>query len=296
MYKTLKIISIFLLMFIIAAGAYGVSEYMKLQNLSEVSKKTAANMNVKYSADTDTQLPDRFNVLLLGVDTGEFGRTERGRSDSMIAAHVDLKNEAIKLISLERDTYVQIAGQNRFDKLNAAYAYGGEQTAIQTTESMLDTTIPYYMAMNMKGLESILSIVGDIEVVNDFAFSFDHYDFPKGSLTLSPEETLAWSRMRYDDPNGDYGRQIRQQKVIKAIMQKLLTLESIPKVDKIINVLSNNMKTNLPLRELLKLYITKNNKFKMSTDQLKGKEEIIDGISYQKMTDAEIKRISQQLQ
>lgn len=79
-------------------------------------------------------------------------------------------------------------------------------------------------------------------------------------------------------------------------MQKLLTLESIPKVDKIINVLGNNMKTNLPLGELLKLYITKNNKFKMSTDQLKGEEEIIDGISYQKMTDAEIKRISQQLQ
>ena len=102
--------------------------------------------------------------------------------------------------------------------------------------------------------------------------------------------------MRYDDPNGDYGRQIRQQKVIKAIMQKLLTMESIPKVDKIINVLGNNMKTNLPLGELFKLYLTKSTKFKMSTDQLKGEEEIIDGISYQKMTDTEIKRISQQLQ
>ncbi|MDV4936708.1 LCP family protein [Enterococcus faecium] len=296
MYKILKVISIFLLMFIIAASAYGVSEYMKLQNLSEVSKKAATNMNVKYSADVATHLPDRFNVLLLGVDTGEFGRTEKGRSDSMIAAHVNLKNETVKLISLERDTYVQIAGKNSFDKLNAAYAYGGEQTAIQTTENMLHTTIPYYMTMNMKGLESMLSIVGDIEVVNDFAFNFDHYDFPKGSLTLSPEEALAWSRMRYDDPNGDYGRQIRQQKVIKAIMQKLLTMESIPKIDKIINVLGNNMKTNLPLGELFKLYLTKSTKFKMSTDQLKGEEEIIDGISYQKMTDTEIKRISQQLQ
>lgn len=255
MYKILKVISIFLLMFIIAASAYGVSEYMKLQNLSEVSKKTATNMNVKYSADVATHLPDRFNVLLLGVDTGEFGRTEKGRSDSMIAAHVNLKNETVKLISLERDTYVQIAGKNSFDKLNAAYAYGGEQTAIQTTENMLHTTIPYYMTMNMKGLESMLSIVGDIEVVNDFAFNFDHYDFPKGSLTLSPEEALAWSRMRYDDPNGDYGRQIRQQKVIKAIMQKLLTMESIPKIDKIINVLGNNMKTNLPLGELFKFMI-----------------------------------------
>ena len=296
MYKILKVISIFLLMFIIAASAYGVSEYMKLQNLSEVSKKTATNMNVKYSAYVATHLPDRFNVLLLGLDTGEFGRTEKGRSDSMIAAHVNLKNETEKLISLERDTYVQIAGKNSFDKLNAAYAYGGEQTAIQTTENMLHTTILYYMTMNMKGLESMLSIVGDIEVVNDFAFNFDHYDFPKGSLTLSPEEALAWSRMRYDDPNGDYGRQIRQQKVIKAIMQKLLTMESIPKIDKIINVLGNNMKTNLPLGELFKLYLTKSTKFKMSTDQLKGEEEIIDGISYQKMTDTEIKRISQQLQ
>ena len=56
------------------------------------------------------------------------------------------------------------------------------------------------------------------------------------------------------------------------------------------------MKTNLPLGELFKLYLTKSTKFKMSTDQLKGEEEIIDGISYQKMTDTEIKRISQQLQ
>ncbi len=91
MYKILKVISIFLLMFIIAAGAYGVSEYMKLQNLSEVSKKTAANMNVKYSADAATHLPDRFNVLLLGVDTGEFGRTEKGRSDSILLPILILK-------------------------------------------------------------------------------------------------------------------------------------------------------------------------------------------------------------
>lgn len=73
-------------------------------------------------------------------------------------------------------------------------------------ENMFYIIIFYYMIMNMKGLESMLSIVGDIEVVNDFVFNFDYYDFLKGFFILFLEEVFVWLRMRYDDFNGDYGR------------------------------------------------------------------------------------------
>lgn len=297
MYRMIKGLMIFILSCTVIAGVYVFHEYMKLDNISEATLQNNTNMNHKYTSSNHapSDFPEVSNILLLGIDTGEFGRTDQGRSDTMIVAHVDTKKKTGKLISLERDTYVEIAGKNKKDKLNAAYAYGGPEMAIETTEKLLDTTIPYYMAMNMKGVESLLEVVGDIEVDNDFAFQFEQFDFPKGTLTLTPEEALAWSRMRYDDPNGDYGRQIRQQKVIQAMLGKLLKVQSLPKIDKILDILGENMKTNLPLDQLFKMYLTNKTAYHITTDQLKGEEQLINGTSYQKMSEAELERISKQL-
>ncbi|WP_165004582.1 MULTISPECIES: LCP family protein [unclassified Enterococcus] len=297
MYRMIKGLMIFILSCTVIAGVYVFHEYMKLDNISEATLQNNTNMNHKYTSSNHapSDFPEVSNILLLGIDTGEFGRTDQGRSDTMIVAHVDTKKKTGKLISLERDTYVEIAGKNKKDKLNAAYAYGGPEMAIETTEKLLDTTIPYYMAMNMKGVESLLEVVGDIEVDNDFAFQFEQFDFPKGTLTLTPEEALAWSRMRYDDPNGNYGRQIRQQKVIQAMLGKLLKVQSLPKIDKILDILGENMKTNLPLDQLFKMYLTNKTAYHITTDQLKGEEQLINGTSYQKMSEAELERISRQL-
>ena len=105
-------------------------------------------------------------------------------------------------MGVERDLLVDIADQGMQDKLNAAYAYGGASCSVKTVEKMLDIQIPYFVSIDMGDFQKILKEVGAVQVENEFEFSSDGFDFPKGKLTLSPEEALSWARMRYEDPRG----------------------------------------------------------------------------------------------
>lgn len=179
---------------------------MKQQN----DLKSQVNLNNK----------EPFSVLLLGIDTGDDGRVEQGRSDTTIVATVNPRDKQTTLVSLARDTYVDIPGQGKQDKLNHAYAFGGASLAMDTVENYLNIPINHYVSINMAGLKELVNAVGGIEVNNNLTFSQDGYDFTIGKISLDGEQALSYSRMRYEDPNGDYGRQERQRKVIEGIVQK----------------------------------------------------------------------------
>jgi LCP family protein required for cell wall assembly len=236
-----------------------------------------------------------FNVLILGVDTGDFGRTDRGRTDSMMVAHVDLANKKFKLVSIERDLLVDIVGYNLQDKLNVAYAYGGIDCALQTTEKLLNVKIPYYVSVDMGGVQQLIAKLGPVTISNDFSFNADGYSFPKGNLTLSPEQALSWARMRYEDPRGDYGRQMRQQQLLQAMLKNLSSFNNISKWNELTDIAANNIKTNLPVESLILHAGQIINQPQITGDQIQGEEAIIDGISYQKVSDDELNRIHEQL-
>jgi len=245
----------------------------------------------QYDMDYEQLKQEPFNVLLLGVDTGDFGRTDSGRSDSMIVAHIDLKKKEYTLMGIERDLLVDIADQGIQDKLNAAYAYGGANISVKTVEKMLDIQIPYFVSIDMGGFQKILKEVGAIQVENEFEFSSDGFNFPKGKLMLSSEEALSWARMRYEDPRGDYGRQMRQQLVLKAVLENMAQLNQVTKWNAFIDILTDNIKTNLPITNLI---LHANDLMKDSTiiqDQLIGEELIQDGVSYQTAPTEEIARV-----
>ena len=134
-------------------------------------------------------------------------------------------------MGVERDLLVDIADQGMQDKLNAAYAYGGASCSVKTVEKMLDIQIPYFVSIDMGDFQKILKEVGAVQVENEFEFSSDGFDFPKGKLTLSPEEALSWARMRYEDPRGDYGRQMRQQLLLKGVFGKYGAIEPSHKME-----------------------------------------------------------------
>ncbi|RXV49252.1 LytR family transcriptional regulator [Enterococcus faecalis] len=286
------IFGIILVLFLTVVGMgaklyWDVSKSMdKTYETVERSKKSQVNLNNK----------EPFSVLLLGIDTGDDGRVEQGRSDTTIVATVNPRDKQTTLVSLARDTYVDIPGQGKQDKLNHAYAFGGASLAMDTVENYLNIPINHYVSINMAGLKELVNAVGGIEVNNNLTFSQDGYDFTIGKISLDGEQALSYSRMRYEDPNGDYGRQERQRKVIEGIVQKVLSLNSVSNYQEILTAVSDNMKTDLSFDDMKKIALDYRSAFgKVKQDQLQGTGFMQDGVSYQRVDEQELTRVQQEL-
>lgn len=286
------IFGIILVLFLAVVGTgaklyWDVSKSMdKTYETVERSKKSQVNLNNK----------EPFSVLLLGIDTGDDGRVEQGRSDTTIVATVNPRDKQTTLVSLARDTYVDIPGQGKQDKLNHAYAFGGASLAMDTVENYLNIPINHYVSINMAGLKELVNAVGGIEVNNNLTFSQDGYDFTIGKISLDGEQALSYSRMRYEDPNGDYGRQERQRKVIEGIVQKVLSLNSVSNYQEILTAVSDNMKTDLSFDDMKKIALDYRSAFgKVKQDQLQGTGFMQDGVSYQRVDEQELTRVQQEL-
>ena len=286
------IFGIILVLFLAVVGMgaklyWDVSKSMdKTYETVERSKKSQVNLNNK----------EPFSVLLLGIDTGDDGRVEQCRSDTTIVATVNPSDKQTTLVSLARDTYVDIPGQGKQDKLNHAYAFGGASLAMDTVENYLNIPINHYVSINMAGLKELVNAVGGIEVNNNLTFSQDGYDFTIGKISLDGEQALSYSRMRYEDPNGDYGRQERQRKVIEGIVQKVLSLNSVSNYQEILTAVSDNMKTDLSFDDMKKIALDYRSAFgKVKQDQLQGTGFMQDGVSYQRVDEQELTRVQQEL-
>jgi polyisoprenyl-teichoic acid--peptidoglycan teichoic acid transferase len=215
---------------------------------------------------------------LFGTDTGELGRTYKGRTDSMMLLLINPKTEKTTMISIPRDAMVAIPGyEDTFpQKMNAAYAYGSTSTAIKTVEAYLNIPVDFYALVNMAGLEKMVTQVGGISVKSplDFTYSQDTahdygpnlYRFHKGSTgyehsddngvtwsetkhVMTGDAALAFSRMRYDDPEGDYGRQKRQRLVLEGLIKKSANVSSLLN-NSFMTTLSKNVLTDLTFGDM----------------------------------------------
>ena len=195
------------------------------------------------------------NILLLGIDNGAYGRpTEDGRSDTMLLLTSNPSEKKAQLLSIPRDTYTEIVGMNYYDKINHAYAYGQAKMAINSVEKLFDTSIDFYMEINMSGLMEFVDAVGGIEVTSPLTFTYEGRSFEEDKTELlDGESALRFARMRYDDPEGDYGRQKRQRIVIEQLVKKMMSFNSITNFEKIMNAVSKNVKTDIPIGKIMAL-------------------------------------------
>lgn len=235
-----------------------------------------------------------FSILLLGVDTGAFERTDQGRSDTMMVMTVNPNTEQATIVSIPRDTRTEIIGHGTIDKINHAYAFGGTSMSVNTVQSMFDIPIDYYVEVNMQGLQDIIDAVGGIQLTSPLTFSFEGYSFIEVTSTLMDGETaLAYARMRYDDPNGDSGRQERQRQVIQATIEKVASFSTISNYQDVLSSLENNMQTNLAFDDMIKIF----NNYRSAAgniqqEQLEATGTMIDGIYYGFVSDEEMSRVS----
>ncbi|MFK8793977.1 LCP family glycopolymer transferase [Planococcus plakortidis] len=287
-----KYVLIALLVALIAGGIYAYSVYSNftttLDTMHEPVEREQPSVERTEIVEFDQQ--DPFSVLLLGVDERE---DDRGRSDTMVVMTVNPEMQSTKMVSIPRDTYTEIVGRGTTDKINHAYAFGGIEMSMNTTENLLDIPIDYVVQVNMEGFEDIVDAVDGVTVNNSLAFD----NFPEGEIELNGEQALDYVQMRKQDPRGDFGRQDRQKQVIQGIMRKGASINSLWNYKDIFDALGQNVRTNMTFDEMVDVQRNYQDAV-TNVDQMiieDGYGETINGIWYYMMDDAELAEIQSTL-
>ncbi|SEA77712.1 cell envelope-related function transcriptional attenuator common domain-containing protein [Thalassobacillus cyri] len=292
--KWLKIISLVVLFVILGGGGYAYSIYNNAKQTVDKKMHTPV-ASIDYDIGKKKVKENKpVNILLMGVDER---KNDRGRSDALMVMTLDPTNDRMQLISIPRDTRTTIVGDGRQDKINHAYAFGGTDMAINTVEEFLDIELDYYVSMNMEGLTEMVDAVGGITVNNkldwkDRGYYKKGYHYVKGEIELDGLKAMGYVRMRYQDPNGDFGRNERQRQVIEGIIDKGANIATVHKIDDILEVLGNNMRTNMAFSDMKNL-LTNYNKTRENrvTYQMVGQGIKVNGIYYLDIPENEVQKV-----
>lgn len=274
---------------ILGVAIYAFTLYKQVESTAiRMYAPLESDRQKKEIIETTIENKEPINILLLGVDERS---NDRGRSDTMIFMSLNPNKDQILMFSIPRDTYVNIPGYG-MDKINHAYAFGGAELSVQTVEQFLDTTVHFYALVNMEGFKDGVDAVGGVTVNNKFEFSYGGFQFDEGPIRLDGNAALAFVRMRYDDPRGDFGRTDRQKQVIQAAMSKATSFSSITKIDDILEAVGDNVRTNMDLDNMYALFKDyRNTRKEIVMDQVSGRGQYIGPIWYLVLSDDEVSRL-----
>ncbi|PFG15104.1 LCP family glycopolymer transferase [Bacillus sp. es.036] len=294
MKKFLIIVGVILGVLVVAGGGYAYYLYDSVKDTaSDIHEPISRETSKLRTEKVETKEKDPISILLMGVDERE---NDQGRSDTMIMITVNPNDNSMMMFNIPRDTRTEIIGRGTVEKMNHAYAYGGVEMAMDTVENFLDVPIDYYFKVNMEAFEDVVSALNGVTVDNPFAFDYGGYTFPQGEVSLNADEALAFSRMRYEDPKGDLGRNDRQREIIKAIIDKGANVGSINKIDDLLEAVGSNVKTNMTFNEMNDIFKNyKGARNNMETFEIDGSGEMIDGLWYYIVSDQEKQSITQKL-
>ena len=280
-----------LALIVIALAAGGGYEYYQVH---QAASKVFSNSE---KVDKKLRQGKPITILTLGLDSGALGRKNwgAGNTDSIEVITVNPKKKTVRMTAISRDIpiKVKVKGGYTYVKLNAAYSLGGVKETKKQVEDLLGIKIDYYASVNMGVLEKVVDAVGGVTVNNSFAFTYEGHHFKKGKQHLNGSQALKYSRMRYDDPKGDYGRQNRQQQVMKSVMKKFKESGSISAANKIMDAVKDGVKTNIPIDNVATLYTNYHVALKnIKTEHFQGLNATIEGVSFQIASPKEINRVS----
>ncbi|HZK54092.1 MAG TPA: LCP family protein [Desulfosporosinus sp.] len=229
--------------------------------VKQASTSVIANPTIPIEVpEASPKAPSRINVLLLGSDArGD----EASRTDTMILISADTKTKHVSMISIPRDTRVNLPGIG-LTKITHANAMGelsggvheGTMAAVQAASDLLGVTINDYVKINFEGFRKIIDTVGGLDVTLPEAVNDTHQkiNLPAGTQHLNSDEALRLARARYGLPDGDFGRQRDQALLLSALGDKLLSLKNIPKLPEILTIIhADLMDTNLNDAQMLAL-------------------------------------------
>lgn len=223
------------------------------------------------------------NIIVMGVDERS---DDVGRSDTLFVVMFDSKTKAASLLSVPRDTRVRIEGHG-WDKINHAYAYGGQKLTQKTVEELLGIKVNNYVMVDFKGFEGLVDAIGgiDIDVEKDMYYhdTWDGFtvDLKKGRQHLNGKTAIQYVRFR--DEEGDIGRIRRQQHFLMAVYDKITSADMLLHIPGLAKQLTSMVKTDMPLSDMIDIGRALHSMVKekgLSMAMVPGEPKYIDGISY----------------
>ncbi|URM33434.1 LCP family protein [Cytobacillus firmus] len=238
----------------LSATAYGTFLYNKAQSVMEDSYNPIDRTTKRASAAQPDI--DSISVLFIGVDdSSKRSFSTSSRSDALMLATFNKDTKSVKLLSIPRDSYVYIPKLGYQDKITHAHANGGPATTIETVEELLDIPVDFYVKVNFNAFIDIVEALDGIKVDVPYAFSEQDSNDTPNAISLEPgyqllngEEALALARTRKQD--SDIQRGVRQQEILKAIVNRAVSVGSISKYATVIDAVGKNMETDLTFDQM----------------------------------------------
>jgi len=302
------------ILLILVAVAYTVMEYRQLaekwympidgqvQNSSQAKSDPAP----PHSLTSATTPMKPFVALILGIDSRE---GEAARSDTIMLAAIHPSKQSAYLISIPRDSYLNIPGRG-YDKVNHAMAFGGPKLVKQSLENFLGIQISRYVTVDFEGFRKMVDELGGVSIQVKKRMKYSDpsddtfIDLQPGQQTLTGKQALDYARYRKSDlgkEDSDYQRIGRQQELMQALASKGASPEVLPKMHNLLTIMGQHVKMDLTEGEIASLLFSysdpKDNLLK--TDTLIGRDERIwhNGVLgwYHLVPTAERVRVQQQI-
>ena len=249
----LKVFGIIVLILIILLIAIiGVTFAFVNSKISKMQQVDIDENELSVSSQAEENLQDYRNIAIFGIDSREDTYDRGNRSDCIIIARINNKTKEVKLVSVYRDTYVNIEGHG-LDKITHAYSYGGAQLAIKTLNENLDLNIKEFITVNFDAVKEIVDYIGGIDM-NITSEEVSHITgiSTAGTHTLTGEQALQYARIRYAT-GGDYKRTERMRNVLEAVANKVKTM-NISQLNNLVDELLPKVYTNITASDIFSLF------------------------------------------
>ena len=197
--------------------------------------------------------PNIENILVIGTDSRDVTR-ERGRSDAMIVVSYNKKTDAVKMVSILRDSLVPIEGRG-WNRINAAYSFDGVGLAVNTVNQLFNLDIQRFVVVDFNGVTDFIDKAGgltisltqaEVNYLSNYSGGKVHYEV--GPNKFNGDRALAYMRIRKID--SDFGRTARQRNVIETLARKIVKEKSLSEIYDLTNFAFGLVKTNISISEL----------------------------------------------
>lgn len=286
-----------IIILIIVAGALYVYSKLNLLNKKELDQSKVGKNQV--SEETEQTFEGNTTIALFGLDNREQGVYDTGNSDVIMIMNINNDTKEVSLVSVYRDTYLNIAGEGeeeKFCKANAAYAAGGAEQAVTMLNRNLDLDIDNYVAFDFKSVAEAIDILGGVEIdiesqaemdyLNDYISYTSEYVGGSdetvdhlGKQTLNGVQAVSYARIRYTT-GGDFKRAERQRRVLNELIKKAKSA-SLTELNELVNTIFPEVSTDLTQKDIIS----------MMPVMLKYDMANSGGFPYDKTTDTPSKKI-----
>ena len=265
-------------LFIVVIGAvsyYLGTAYATMNKISAISNDSTAETGSGASIDP-TQEP--FNLYITGIDRWA-GEQDLDRSDVNMIMTIHPKTKKILLTSIPRDSYVKLHTAQQMDKLTHTGVYGVDET-VNTVEDWLNIDLSYYLKLNFSSMRGIINAIGGIDVYSPVAFDSDisEYSYVKGWNHLNGKQALYFARERHAFEGQDSARVENQQRVVRAVIDKMTGSPAILlKYGEIMEVAGSNLSTNMSydeIQDLVKMQMTDLASWDIESQKVEGEYDM----------------------